>query len=59
MKIGLIGSGGREHAIAKALCKNQEGNSLFLYGSHLNPGIQKIAEGSFIGDMHDLVVNKA
>jgi len=54
MKIGLIGSGGREHAIAKALCKNQQDDSLFVYGSHLNPGIQKIAEGSFIGDMHDL-----
>ena len=54
MKIGLIGSGGREHAIAKALCKNQQSDSLFVFGSHLNPGIQKIAEDSFIGDMHDL-----
>ncbi len=54
MKIGLIGSGGREHAIAKALCKDQQRDSLFVYGNHLNPGIQKIAASSIIGDMQDL-----
>ena len=54
MKIGLIGSGGREHAIAKALCKSPQCDSLFVYGSHLNPGIQKIAASSFLGDVRDL-----
>jgi phosphoribosylamine--glycine ligase len=54
MKIGLIGSGGREHAIAKILCKGQQCDSLFVYGSHLNPGIQKIASSLILGDMHDL-----
>jgi len=54
MKIGLIGSGGREHAIAKALCKGTQPDSLFVFGSHLNPGIQKIAKESFLGDVHDL-----
>jgi len=54
MKIGLIGSGGREHAIAKALCKDTQRDSLFVFGNHLNPGIQKIAEDTFLGDVHDL-----
>jgi len=54
MKIGLIGSGGREHAIAKALCKGKQCDSLFVYGSHLNPGIQKLATSSFLGDVNDL-----
>lgn len=54
MKIGIIGSGGREHAIAKALCKGQQRDSLFVYGSHLNPGIQKMAASSFLGNVNDL-----
>ena len=54
MKIGLIGSGGREHAIAKTLCKGQQCDSLFVYGSHINPGIQKIASSSILGEAHDL-----
>ena len=54
MKIGLIGSGGREHAIAKTLCKDPQRDSLFVFGNHLNPGIQKIAEDTFLGDVHDL-----
>ena len=54
MKIGLIGSGGREHAIAKTLCKGQQCDSIFVYGSHINPGIQKIASSSILGEAHDL-----
>jgi len=54
MKIGLIGSGGREHAIAKALCKSPAHDSLYVYGSHLNPGIQKLAVSSINGEMQDI-----
>jgi len=54
MNIGLIGSGGREHAIAKALCKYPSRDSLYVYGSHLNPGIQKIAAFLLVGDMYDI-----
>ncbi|MHB8806693.1 MAG: phosphoribosylamine--glycine ligase [Anaerolineaceae bacterium] len=54
MKIGLIGSGGREHAIAKALCKSPARDSLYVYGSHLNPGIQKLAASSINGEMQDI-----
>ncbi|MGV8026572.1 MAG: phosphoribosylamine--glycine ligase [Anaerolineaceae bacterium] len=54
MKIGLIGSGGREHAIAKALCKFPGRDSLYVYGSHSNPGIQKLAVSSINGAMQDI-----
>jgi len=54
MKIGLIGSGGREHAIAKALCKNPSRDSLFVYGSHLNPGIERLAASLITGSMQDV-----
>ena len=54
MRIGLIGSGGREHAIAKTLCKNSSRDSLFVYGSHLNPGIEKLAASSTTGSMQDV-----
>jgi len=53
MRIGLIGSGGREHAIAKALCKNSKRDSLFVYGNHINPGIQRIAKSCRAGDVRD------
>jgi phosphoribosylamine--glycine ligase len=54
MKIGLVGSGGREHAIAKVLCKASLRDSLYVYGSHQNPGIQQLATSSLIGEMHDI-----
>ncbi len=53
MRIGLVGSGGREHAIAKAVSKNRSRDKLFVYGSHLNPGIQKIADSLVVGDLCD------
>jgi len=54
MKIGLIGSGGREHALAKVLCKHSERDSLYVYASHLNPGIRRLAAGMTIGGMQDI-----
>ncbi|MBM3138147.1 MAG: hypothetical protein FJZ98_08170, partial [Chloroflexi bacterium] len=35
MKIGLIGNGGREHALARAMIKDRQCNSLFVYAAHL------------------------
>lgn len=58
MRIGLIGSGGREHAIAKILAKNRGRDSLYVYGSHLNPGIQKLAALSSVGSMQDVETMK-
>lgn len=54
MRIGLIGSGGREHALAKVLQKYPARDSLYVYGSHINPGIQAMAAATFTGNMRDI-----
>lgn len=54
MKIGLIGSGGRENALAAALTRKQDRDALFVFGSSLNPGIQKIARDVKLGSMKDV-----
>lgn len=54
MKIGLIGSGGREHAIANVLGKSPSHDALFVYGDHHNPGIQKLAAALTIASMQDV-----
>lgn len=52
MKIGLVGSGGREHALAKALGKDDK-NQLAVYGSGPNPGIKALAPAFQTGDLAD------
>ena len=54
MKIGLIGSGGREHAMAKAFCRYPERDSLFVFASHRNPGIELIATETVVGKLDDV-----
>jgi len=54
MKIGLIGSGGREHAIANALVRNQKRDSLYVFAGHKNPGIERLAENIAIGPVTDV-----
>ncbi|MGA2297072.1 MAG: phosphoribosylamine--glycine ligase [FCB group bacterium] len=49
MKILLIGSGGREHALAHALSKSSTSNLIFAYPG--NPGIFQIAQKTFITKM--------
>ena len=41
MKVGIIGSGGREHAICQSL-KNQENRKIFCFPG--NAGTSEIAE---------------
>lgn len=53
MKIGLIGSGGREHALALALTRNQQRDSLFVFASTKNPGIELVARDVKMGSMKD------
>ena len=53
MKVGLIGDGGREHALAEALIRNPQGISLFAYISRQNPGIERCAEQVAVGDLAD------
>ena len=54
MKIGLVGSGGREHALARALCKNPSRDSLYVFGTHINPGIEPLAAEYATGKMTDV-----
>ena len=54
MKVGLIGSGGREHAIAEALVKNSQRDHIFVFGNSRNYGIERIAEVYGIGMLTDI-----
>ena len=53
MKILLIGSGAREHAIAESLRKNQQ-NVLFSYLKSKNPGIISLSKDFQIGNYNEL-----
>lgn len=53
MNILLIGSGAREHALARAL-KNNSGVALFCFASNRNPGILALADDLTIGAMSDV-----
>ena len=53
MRIGLIGNGGREHAIAKALMRYGERDSLYVFANYHNPGINKLANDTQLGDFSD------
>jgi len=52
--MGLIGNGGREHAIAKALMKYKERDSLYVFANYHNPGIEKLANDTQIGSFSDI-----
>lgn len=54
MKVGLLGSGGREHALAKALTRDTHRDSLFVYASHINPGIVPLAADIRVADLTDI-----
>lgn len=55
MKIGLVGNGGREHAIAKVLGNTSKKDQLFVFASHPNPGIERIAHKSTYGSLLNIV----
>lgn len=54
MNILIIGSGAREHAIARALSRSQKQPSLFCFGSSHNPGIQDLTADYWIGNICDI-----
>lgn len=54
MKILLIGSGAREHAIARACAKSSHLSELLCYGSGLNPGIQELCHVYVKGSLSDV-----
>ncbi len=55
-KVLLIGSGGREHAIAKAL--KDGGAKIYAVMKHKNPGIARIASDYVVGDHNSVTFVK-
>lgn len=53
MRILLIGSNAREHAIASALARSPQKPTIVAYGFTKNPGIARIASDYAIGNLED------
>ncbi|MBT4936791.1 phosphoribosylamine--glycine ligase [Candidatus Peregrinibacteria bacterium] len=53
MNILLLGNGAREHVLANLIKKSRHQPKLFVYASAKNPGIYKMAEEYYIGDICD------
>jgi phosphoribosylamine--glycine ligase len=54
MKILLIGSGAREHAIACAITRSPQRPELHCFASSCNPGIQQLANQYSVGKITDV-----
>jgi phosphoribosylamine--glycine ligase len=52
MNVLLVGSGAREHAIARAINKSNIDHRLFCFASNRNPGIVKLAKKLKIGNIN-------
>jgi phosphoribosylamine--glycine ligase len=59
MKILIIGSGAREHAIALALHRSTQSPRLFCCGTHVNPGIQQMTQEYWVGNINEVEVIKS
>ena len=61
MKILLIGSGAREHAIARALDRSLHDKKIYCLASNMNPGIAECCHELTVGNINDskFVVNHA
>lgn len=61
MNILIIGSGAREHAIAKTLARSKKKPKIFCFGSTNNPGIHDIAVDYWVGNICnvDAIINIA
>lgn len=53
MMILLVGSGAREHAIARALAISPQNPAIACFASNNNPGIQELAEHFKAGNIND------
>ncbi|MFA7654177.1 MAG: phosphoribosylamine--glycine ligase [Candidatus Magasanikbacteria bacterium] len=53
MNILIIGSGAREHAVARAFQRSSQNPKLFCFGSSNNPGIKKLCVGYETGKIAD------
>ncbi len=52
-KILVIGSGAREHAIARALGRSPQDKEIFCLASNMNPGIAELCDEILIGNFND------
>ncbi|MFH1851837.1 MAG: phosphoribosylamine--glycine ligase [Candidatus Neomarinimicrobiota bacterium] len=61
MKLLLIGSGAREHAIARAVTRSPQNPALYCLAGSVNPGIKELCTGYLVGDINqpDAVVSFA
>lgn len=61
MNILIIGSGAREHAIAKTLARSKKQPNIFCFASSNNPGIQEYTVDYWVGNICDVntIVNVA
>ncbi len=53
MNILLIGSGAREHAIARAVIRSPQNAKLFCLASSVNPGIRQLCIKYIVGNIND------
>ncbi|TAL63978.1 MAG: phosphoribosylamine--glycine ligase [Legionella sp.] len=53
MKILIVGSGAREHSIAKTLAKSIHQPLLYCCGTSLNPGIKTLCQDYWVGEVTD------
>lgn len=56
MKILLIGSGAREHAIARAVARSPQNPAIICFASNNNPGIQEHSSVFTVGKINDPTV---
>ena len=54
MRVGIIGSGAREHAIARALNRSPQKPHLYCLGSSRNPGIIELCNTYEVGNVPDV-----
>ncbi|KPJ67419.1 MAG: phosphoribosylamine--glycine ligase [Coxiella sp. DG_40] len=54
IRILLVGSGAREHAIARAIKKSSRLNSLYCFASNFNPGIQQLSSSYQLGNLNNI-----
>jgi phosphoribosylamine--glycine ligase len=56
MNILLVGSGAREHAVARAFSRSSHCSALFCLGTSVNPGIRQLCRDYEVGNISDSMI---